>query len=166
MDTCASSVAMGCAVRYVQVVEPPVRSTSVGNPFATAVSPSGAVTRKVKLALSEGWSLQGNTRWATSAWLAMARPSAVRTQPPSRPSGGTGSLVCRTVIRVRSPSPSGLPGVTTRSSPAAAKPAGSPSTSTESTFPWAKSRLIRSRSAVVRASMVVTARSGSLLLPE
>lgn len=119
----------------------------------------------VNIALSEGWSLQGNTRCATSAWLAIASPSFVRTQPPSRPAGDTGSLVCRTVIRIQLPAGSGSLGVTTRSSPALANDAGSPSTSTDPTVPWAKSRLIRSSSAVVQASMVVTADSGLLLVP-
>ncbi len=166
METWASSVAMGCWVRYVQVVLPSARSTPAGRPLATAVVPSGAVTRMVNSALSDGWSLHGNTRWATSAWLAMARPSVVRTQPPLRSFGDTGSLVCRTVIRTQSPSSSASSGVITRSSPAPAKAAGSPSTSTDSTSPCAKSRLIRSRSAVARASMVVTAFSGALLSPE
>lgn len=119
----------------------------------------------VNIALSEGWSLHGNTRCAASAWFAMASPSLVRTQPPSWPLADTGSLVCRTVIRVQLPSEIGLSGVTTRSSPALAKVAGRPSTSTESTVPCAKSRLIRSSVSVVHASMVVTAWSGLLLRP-
>lgn len=65
--------------------------------------PSGTVTRTVNMALSEGWSLQGNTTCAASAWLAMASPSAVCSQPPSLSPVYTGSLVCRTVMRVRLP---------------------------------------------------------------
>ena len=103
METWASSVAMGCWVRYVQVVAPGARSTAVAaGRWRRPCSPSGAVTRKVNIALSEGWSLHGKTRWAASAWLAMARPSSVRTQPPSWSSADTGSLVCRTVIRIGS----------------------------------------------------------------
>lgn len=37
MDTWASSVAMGCWVRYIQVVFPPTLSTPAGSPLATAV---------------------------------------------------------------------------------------------------------------------------------
>ena len=119
----------------------------------------------VNIALSDGWSLHGNTRCATSAWLAIASPSSVRTQPPSRPGADTGSLVCRTVMRIQLPAGSGSGGVTTRSSPALVNDAGSPSTSTDPTVPWEKSRLICSSAVVVQASMVVTADSGLELVP-
>src|SRR5262245_13325276 len=99
MDTWASSVAAGWLVRYVQVMPVPsaVARADSGKPPATTVRAFGAVTRKVILALSDGWSLQGNTRWAASAWLAMARPPGVLTHPLSARSDG--SLVCPTVIR-------------------------------------------------------------------
>lgn len=138
----------------------------MGSPAATAVSRFGVVTRKVKAALSAGWSLQGKTRWAASAWLAMASPSRVRTQPPWPSAGSAGSEVWRTVIRSGDPAGTGAAGVTTRSSPAGAKRAGAPSTVTEVASPCAKSRLIRSSRAVERASMTVTASSGAVLSPE
>ncbi len=158
-ETWASSVAIGCRVRYVHVVEGPVRrAEATWSPLATAVSPAGAVIRKVKTALSAGWSLQGNTRWAASAWLAMARPSSVGTHPPSpRPRG---SLVCRTVMRSAPPSATARGGVRTRSSPTLSNRAGSPLTSADATLPWVKSRLMRSSGSSARASMTVTASSG------
>lgn len=67
METCASSVAIGCSVRYVQVVAVPCRLVPPGSPPATTVRSFGAVTRKVKYALSDGWSLPGKTRCAASA---------------------------------------------------------------------------------------------------
>ncbi|CAM5703926.1 hypothetical protein SANTM175S_04614 [Streptomyces antimycoticus] len=67
MEICASSVAMGWARRYVQVVRDPLRRRSPGRPPATTVRLFGAVIRKVKRALSAGWSLQGKTRWAALA---------------------------------------------------------------------------------------------------
>lgn len=136
----------------------------VGSPLATAVSSLGAVIRKVKYALSAGWSLDGKTRWAASAWLAMASPSPVRTQPPVS-AGPPGSLVWVTVISIGSPSSIGTTGVTTRSSPLLVYAAGSPSTVTAETVPWVKSRLSRSRSSVARASIRVTVASGSVLTP-
>lgn len=137
MDTWASSVAMGCAVRYVQVVDVPARSTPAGRPLATAVCPSGAVTWMVNIALSEGWSLHGKTVCPASAWLAMARPSLVCTQPPSPFEVATGLLECRTVIRIQPPASTGFSGVTTRSSPALVNVAGAPLTSTDPTVPCA-----------------------------
>lgn len=103
--------------------------------------PSGAVTWMVNIALSEGWSLHGKTKCAASAWLAIASPSLVCTQPPSWFAAGTGSLVWCTVIRIQPPSGTGSAGVTTRSSPALLKDAGAPLTSTDPTVPCAKSRL-------------------------
>lgn len=164
MDTWASSVAMGWPVRYVQVVVAPRVTRPVGRPLATAVSSLGAVMRKVKYALSDGWSLDGKTRWAASAWLAMASPSLVRTQPPVS-AGPLGSLVCLTVISIDSPSSIGTAGVTTRSSPLVANVAARPSTLTAETVPWVKSRLSRSRSSVASASIRVTAASGWVLTP-
>lgn len=107
----------------------------MGRPLATAVYPSGAVTWMVNIALSEGWSLHGKTMCPASAWFAMARPSFVRTQPPSPFPVVTGSLECRTVIRIQPPAGTGSPGVTTRSSPALVNVAYAPLTSTDSTVP-------------------------------
>ncbi|CAM5703899.1 hypothetical protein SANTM175S_04613 [Streptomyces antimycoticus] len=88
----------------------------------------------------------------------MTSPSLVRTQPPLVPPRG--SLVWWTVTRKAAPLRSGVDGVTTRSSPAVTNRARTPSTRTESTTPWAKSRLTVRRGAVAWASMVVTASSG------
>ncbi len=51
METWASSVAMGCRVRYVHVVGPAAAlrgGRAPATPLATAVRPAGAVIRKVK----------------------------------------------------------------------------------------------------------------------
>ncbi|CAM5231894.1 hypothetical protein SHIRM173S_10181 [Streptomyces hirsutus] len=67
---------------------------------------------------------------------------------------------------VGSPASRPFTGVITRSSPAVVKAVWCSSTSTEWTVPWAKSRLIRSRSVVVRASILVVAWSGVSFVPE
>lgn len=79
--------------------------------------------------------------------------------------GAAGSLVWVTVISTSSPASIGTAGVTTRSSPLPVYSAGRPSTVTAETVPWVKSRLSRSRSAVARASIRVTAARGLVLTP-
>ncbi|KOV99105.1 hypothetical protein ADK65_19395 [Streptomyces sp. NRRL B-1140] len=81
---CTTSVAIGERERYVYAVRPPDScSVHISRPLATPRSPSGTVRRKVKSALSEGWSLQGKTVCATSGWQHTANPSGVATQPPA-----------------------------------------------------------------------------------
>lgn len=59
---------MGPRERYVYAVRSPVsRSVRTSRPLTTPRSPPGTVRRKVKSALSEGWSLQGKTVCAESA---------------------------------------------------------------------------------------------------
>ncbi|GAA2928556.1 hypothetical protein GCM10011428_52100 [Streptomyces violaceus] len=79
---CTTSVAIGERERYVYAVRSPVScSVRTSRPLATPRSPPGTVRRKVKSALSEGWSLQGKTVCAESGWQHTAKPSGVATQP-------------------------------------------------------------------------------------
>jgi hypothetical protein len=52
--------------------------------LATAVNPSGTVMRKVKVALSDGWSLPGNQVWAPAGSEATNVPSALAIQPMAK----------------------------------------------------------------------------------
>src|SRR5215467_12352410 len=90
---------MGSRERYEYAVRPSARvSVPVRAPFATPSRPSGTVTRKVKSALSEGWSLHGKTVCAEFGCGQIAKPSGVTTQAVcARARAGSAPYSTRTV---------------------------------------------------------------------
>ncbi len=79
---------MGSSIVQVQVVVAPFCTGGDGVPLATATVPAGTVTWNVNVALSEGWSLDGNQRWAASGSLIVYEPPGVRIQPAGSPKVG------------------------------------------------------------------------------
>ena len=59
-------MAIGRVISHTKVVVPAPGIVSASVPLAATVRPSGTVMRKVKVALSEGWSLAGNQVRAAS----------------------------------------------------------------------------------------------------
>ena len=108
--------------------------------------------------------MQGKTRCAASAWLAIASPSEVRIQPPSPLPRG--SLVCSDGdLHLLPPGDVEGRGEHQVLAVLLGAAAGRPPTLTERTVPRAKSRLRWSSSVVARAVISVTAFSGWSLWP-
>ena len=85
-------MAIGERDAYEYAVRPPDRLlVPVSTPFATPRSPAGTVMRKVKSALSRGWSLHGKAVCAEFGCGHSAKPSGVATQAvwASVPRGST-----------------------------------------------------------------------------
>ena len=62
-------------------VEPPLSYVETSRPLETAVSPFGALIRMSKVALSDGWSLDGNQVEAALGSQATKTPSVVFIHP-------------------------------------------------------------------------------------
>lgn len=112
--------------------------------------------RKVKSALSDGWSLQGKTVCAESGWGQIANPSAVGTHAVCASARrGSAVYVTHTVTRARAGS--GRAGVIRSFSSTCSKAAVRPSTRTvRMSRPRASSER-RLRAWVVRSSRVAVA---------
>ena len=84
-------MAIGSLASQSQVVRPCFLHLPSSLPLATASSPAGTVTLKVKEALSVGWSFAGNHVAATCGSPAMIIPSSVANTPLTPNASTTGS---------------------------------------------------------------------------
>ena len=85
ITTVARYVAIGSGMSQTKVVVPSPGMVSASVPLAATVRPSGTVMRKVKAALSEGWSLPGNQVRAASGSATTKVMSPASIQPSGKP---------------------------------------------------------------------------------
>ena len=83
----ARYAAIGCSAAQRQVTRRPWRRRSTSAPLAIASTRRGTVIAKSKVALSVGWSLQGNQVGEPCGSPATKAPSSVGIQPETEPSG-------------------------------------------------------------------------------
>ena len=87
---------MGSSIVHVHVVVAPFCTGGDGVPLATATVPAGTVMWNANVALSDGWSLDGNQRWAASGSLIVYEPPTFGSTPPAaRRSGCDPGPACR-----------------------------------------------------------------------
>ncbi len=156
---------MGCRISHTHVFHPRSVIVSSSVPLAMATVPSGTVTRNVNVALSVGWSLEGNHEFEAAGSATTNVPRGVVSHPNPKATwlSNTGSGVPEysTATTNVSPPAMGDEGATTRSRSVLEKEAATPSTATESTSSSEKSRLNVASPSVAVAVMVARPVSSS-----